>query len=122
VATRSQPDDGGLFGHWCRSKPDSTELGGVDAHEVGRLNGLPLQISVTLDGIDMPPVWILLQVEATGGGPDSAWVGEGRLAASTAAGGRVTFAGLAASLAPVGGWPATLSGEAVWTCTAWGPR
>jgi hypothetical protein len=122
VATRSAPYDGGLFGHWCRSKPDSTELGGFDVHEVGRLNGRPLHASVTLEGIDLPPVWIVLQVEATGAGPDPVWVGEGRLAASTASGGRVTFSGLAADQETVAGWPSTLSGDMAWTCTAWDQR
>jgi hypothetical protein len=121
AATRSQPYDGGLFGHWCQSSRDSTAVGRIDALEVGRLNGLPLLTSVTLDGTGLPPVWIVLQVQPIGAGrePLPVWVGEGRLVASTASSGHVTFTGLAADPVPVSGWPVTLSGEVAWTCTAW---
>ena len=121
TGTRSQPYDGGLFGHWCRSKPDSTEVGDLDALDVGRLNGLPLLASVTLDAKGMPPVWIVLQVHAIGAGkePLPVWAGGARLVANRGSSGRVTFADIAADPAPVAGWPATLSGDVAWTCTAW---
>lgn len=120
AATRPEPYQGGLFGHWCSSKQDSEAVGGLTVHEVGRLDGEPLTASVTLDGIDLPPVWIVFQGAGSHTGISPFWRGEGRLATNDGFKGRISFDGLAlGDSSPTGGWPSTLSGEIAWHCSAW---
>lgn len=120
TVTRPEAYEGGLFGHWCSSRPDSTRVGHVDVLEAGRLNGEGLGVSMTLAGRDLPPVWIVVQVRNMPDGSVPYWRGEGTLVASEGATGRVTFEGLgAAGAPPAEAWPATLSGEIAWSCTPW---
>jgi hypothetical protein len=122
TATRPEPQEGGLFGHWCFSKPDSKAVGSVHVLEVGSLNGEPFGASLTLHGKSLPPVWIVFQMRRAHTGY-ALRTGEGQLVANDASAGRVKFDNLVSDdPSPTGYWPATLSGVIAWQCSAWRQR
>jgi len=123
TAAKPEPYEGGLFGHWCFSKPDSKAVGSVEIGEVGTLDGEPYGVSLTLHGKSMPPVWVVFAFRGTDTGKLPVWTGEGRLIENDASAGRVRFDNLVSGdPSPDGHWPATLSGEIAWRCSAWRQR
>jgi hypothetical protein len=112
-----ESDEGGLFGHWCYSLPDSEAVGEVTAQEVGELNGRVLSATIRLpEGTAGPR--ITLQILYGEDGMVPFWAGQGRVADREGSGGRVTFESLPAD--PVlPGWSRFLTGELSWECMPW---
>lgn len=110
----------------CHSGPNSQTVASVYAEDAGRLQGAMLRIEFSMHGVTTDPDLVGIPViyfwspDMTGAWPS--WAGQGTLVETGPMSGRITFRDLTAVPArdpQPGTWPATLSGEVVWTCEAW---
>jgi hypothetical protein len=113
------PIEGGLFGHWCYSGLDSTNVARLEA-ELGTIGDRVLIGTVLLGDAGSRAGHVQLLLRGDGGEPWIAWSGDGTIADRDGTTGRITFAGLVADPPSTAG-PATLAGEITWRCSAWQP-
>lgn len=115
--TTQETVDGGLFGHWCYSLPDSEAVGHVDALGIGELNGRALSVFIRPDP-GAGTARVVFQFLNAEDGSVPVWSGHSRVVDEAGPAGRVIFEGLTGEPA-VAGWPTTLSGAVSWECAPW---
>lgn len=119
VPAAPAPIEGGRFGQWCYSGPDSTDVASVEA-QLGTIAGRTLIGTVLVADRDSRTGKVQLLLHADGDEPWIAWSGDGTDTDRDGPTGRITFAGLVADPPPASG-PATLAGEITWRCSGWQP-